>query len=321
MLPLVINNNPRRLVQVAMSGPVGAGGTNAKNDVVLVQGLLNAIPSSEGGPLTKLKVDGIVGPLTLAAIRRYQQARTHIVDGRVDVHGATIKSLVMTLNDRGTLPPGLPNVGEPSQSVVRALTGGAGMPVLMSREDRQPSSAPAMKAKSDVAVLNQQSFGLAAFSFSYTGPTGWDFVTSSATDISVWIIGVTVINIVLKHDIEPGLTYEFSFAGAGVGLSGMPIGLDWSASAMPSYGTKLWKVNPIFGKAPPLYARDFDLLPTLILSFGANVGPGWGGMAVFWGSVGPCLASTRYFNAVTGMQAGIPGGSVTLYTGAIAGGR
>ena len=114
MLPLVINNNPSRLVQVAMSGPVGVGGNNAKNDVLLVQSLLNAVPSNEGGPLIKLKADGIAGPLTVAAIRKYQQARTHIVDGRVDVHGATIKSLVMTLNDRGALPRGLSNLGPPS---------------------------------------------------------------------------------------------------------------------------------------------------------------------------------------------------------------
>ena len=127
------------------------------------------------------------------------------------------------------------------------------------------------------------------------------------------------INIVMKHDIEPGLTYQFTFAGAGVGLSSLPIGLDWSASSMPSYGTKLWKVNPLFGKAPPLYAGDFDLLPTLILAVGVNVGPGWSGMAIFWGSVGPLLGLTRYMSLVTGMQVGMPGGSITLYAGAIAG--
>lgn len=33
MLPLVINNNPSRLVQVTMNGPVGTGGVNARNDV------------------------------------------------------------------------------------------------------------------------------------------------------------------------------------------------------------------------------------------------------------------------------------------------
>lgn len=317
MLPFVINNNLSRLVQVAMSGPVGSGGTNARNDVLLVQSLLNTTQPSEGGPQTKLKVDGIIGPLTVAAIRRYQQARTGIVDGRIDVRGPTIKSLVTTLNDRGALPAGLPNVGPPSQSVARALTGGGGIPLLMSRADKQPSSAPAMKAKSGAVLGNKETLGIATSS--YTGPTGWDFVTSSGTSVSIWIIGVSVINIVMKHDIEPGLTYQFSFAGSGVGLSGIPVGLDWSASSMPSYGTRLWKVNPLLGKAPPLYAADFDLLPTCILAVGANAGPGWSGMAIFWGSFGPLLFSTRYVNAVTGMQAGIPGGSITLYVGAIAG--
>jgi peptidoglycan hydrolase-like protein with peptidoglycan-binding domain len=109
MLPLVINNNLDRLVQVSMSGAAGLGGRNAIDDVILIQSLLNAISPGEGGPQPKLKVDGIAGPLTIGAIRRYQKARTHIVDGRVDPHGPTIKSLVTTLNDRGALPAGLPN--------------------------------------------------------------------------------------------------------------------------------------------------------------------------------------------------------------------
>jgi peptidoglycan hydrolase-like protein with peptidoglycan-binding domain len=38
-------------------------------------------------------VDGIVGPLTNAAIRQFQQAETGVVDGRVDVNGLSIKTL------------------------------------------------------------------------------------------------------------------------------------------------------------------------------------------------------------------------------------
>ena len=186
-----------------MSQPVGVGGTNVYDDVVLVQSLLNAIPSSEGGPQTELDVDGTIGPLTIAAIRGYQQAQTHIVDGRVDVQGPTITSLVTTLNDRGALPSGLPNIGQPSDTIVKALTPGGVLPPLMSRAEWHPSF-PAMKAKSGVpkitsglATRNTKSFGL---SWSYTGPTGWDFVTSSALDVASDIYGVTTINIVMKHD-------------------------------------------------------------------------------------------------------------------------
>jgi len=149
----------------------------------------------------------------------------------------------------------------------------------------------------------------------------WDFVTSSGMGISAGLISVAVINIVMQHDSEPGLTYEFSFAGAGVGLSSMPIGFDWSASTMPSFGTRLMKINPLLGKPPPINANDLDLLPTIILTVGANVGPGWSGAIIFWGATGPWLPFTRYVTFITGMQAGIPGGSITMYTGAIAGWR
>jgi hypothetical protein len=57
----------------------------------------------------------------------------------------------------------------------------------------------------------------------------------------------------------------------------------------------------------------------LQLHIGANVGRGSVSMGMFWGSVGPALAFTRYVNAVTGMEAGTPGGSFALYAGAIAG--
>ena len=40
-----------------------------------------------------LVVDGIVGPLTDAAIRKFQQAETGVVDGRVDVAGRSINRL------------------------------------------------------------------------------------------------------------------------------------------------------------------------------------------------------------------------------------
>jgi len=76
-----------------MNGSVGLGGVNVKSDVVLVQTLLNSIPPRDAGPVARLVVDGIVGPLTIGAIQRYQKAKTKVVDGRVDVGGPTIKAL------------------------------------------------------------------------------------------------------------------------------------------------------------------------------------------------------------------------------------
>src|SRR5262245_53261707 len=64
-----------------------------------------------GAPEGKLVVDGLVGPRTIEAIRRYQQAHTKVADGRVDVGSPTIKALVRALNARNILPGSLPNLG------------------------------------------------------------------------------------------------------------------------------------------------------------------------------------------------------------------
>jgi len=45
-----------------------------------------------------LAVDGIVGPLTIAAIEAFQKEDTRIIDGRIDRDGPTIKKLVPTYN-------------------------------------------------------------------------------------------------------------------------------------------------------------------------------------------------------------------------------
>src|SRR4051812_28605948 len=75
------------------SGSVGPGGVNVPADVILVQSLLNLVPVTFGGPSTQLKVDGIAGTLTIAAIRRFQSAAIGFNDGRVDPGGQTLSRL------------------------------------------------------------------------------------------------------------------------------------------------------------------------------------------------------------------------------------
>lgn len=60
-------------------------------DVKYVQFLLNDWRHAKRMPV--LAIDGIVGPLTDAAIRAFQKAETRIVDGRVDVNGSSIRNL------------------------------------------------------------------------------------------------------------------------------------------------------------------------------------------------------------------------------------
>ncbi len=78
----------------AIRGPVGAGGGNRPADVFTVQYLLNLVPKSQGGPSPELAVDAICGPLTKAAILKFQKAGGAPCDGRIDPGGPTLKKLL-----------------------------------------------------------------------------------------------------------------------------------------------------------------------------------------------------------------------------------
>jgi peptidoglycan hydrolase-like protein with peptidoglycan-binding domain len=93
--------NPRRSgmtseVQVAgavIGGSVGLGGSNVPQDVSLVQGMLNAVRALSLEGLPPLKIDGRIGPLTTAAIKRFQQSTLGFSDGRIDPAGRTLARL------------------------------------------------------------------------------------------------------------------------------------------------------------------------------------------------------------------------------------
>jgi hypothetical protein len=89
-----------------VSVSVGAGGYNNQEDTMLVQYFIKWVTvknhESFGDPpesgIAGLKVDGIVGPKTLEAIRRYQEVGgpfgAHLLrDGRVDPGELTIVTL------------------------------------------------------------------------------------------------------------------------------------------------------------------------------------------------------------------------------------
>lgn len=78
---------------LALSGSVGRGGRNASADVKAIQAALNAVDPADGGPTLKLAVDGICGPLTTAAIEKYQRRQMGWSDGRIDPDGPTIHHL------------------------------------------------------------------------------------------------------------------------------------------------------------------------------------------------------------------------------------
>lgn len=74
-----------------ITASVGSGGKNLKADTLYVQGLISYWQASEGR--VPIKVDGIVGPKTIAAIMDFQKAKTGWVDGRVDPAGKTLRTL------------------------------------------------------------------------------------------------------------------------------------------------------------------------------------------------------------------------------------
>lgn len=66
---------------------VGAGAENRPEDVATIQYLLNCTPKQAGGPVRELVVDGVAGPLTVAAIERFDE------DGTIDPRGAALLRL------------------------------------------------------------------------------------------------------------------------------------------------------------------------------------------------------------------------------------
>jgi peptidoglycan hydrolase-like protein with peptidoglycan-binding domain len=94
-----------------LSASVGAGGANQAPDVGLVQILLNVMRGMQDKTL--LAVDGIPGPLTIAAIREFQTEFAPTIDGRVDPGGRTLHLLIYSyisiirlgVKGLGTFPP------------------------------------------------------------------------------------------------------------------------------------------------------------------------------------------------------------------------
>jgi hypothetical protein len=85
--------------------PVGAGGRNVDIDVETIQRMLNNVPMLIGPPSPLLKDDGDCGPLTIAAIKRFQRrAEFTVQDGRIDPGKTTHKRLAFLTEQVTELP-------------------------------------------------------------------------------------------------------------------------------------------------------------------------------------------------------------------------
>jgi peptidoglycan hydrolase-like protein with peptidoglycan-binding domain len=123
-MSLVLNSSERHcficsrdVTDRPIGGSVGAGGVNAKADVLLVQEFLNSVAPQDGGPALLLAEDGIIGPKTQAAIDKFQRKVLSRPDGRIDTNGPTIKALTGLICDSPAIPAGrLGLIARPNQA-------------------------------------------------------------------------------------------------------------------------------------------------------------------------------------------------------------
>ena len=94
----------------SISASVGQNGVNREGDVRVVQQLLNQVPSTFGGPVPLLDIDGKCGPLTIGAIQRFQLHHFGWpgCDGRVDPGKQTLAKLNEYDKVPGVTPPVIP---------------------------------------------------------------------------------------------------------------------------------------------------------------------------------------------------------------------
>lgn len=291
MVPFILNDIPGKLIQISMEGSVGQFGKNLSPDVRLVQSMLNNVPFGDGGPSPALVVDGLIGPKSIAAIVRFQQAsRLRVVDGRIDPLGATITALGRLLNSRDMLPSNMAGIGRPDQRIIKGLTGG---PVPVTGSGAFPGQGPG---------------------FDSLGLTDWKFVSSAGIGIGVFILGAGAMKFFFESNRRPGFTRIFPWIGIGAGLSAMPVGLDFSAASMPSFGTNIHQ-GLVLGSNP--MPEDDFLGFCSVISIGASVGVGLSGTFCFFGSPVPSILIARALGAIAGMEAGLPGASITGFFGSI----
>ena len=89
--------------QPRITATVGRGGANRRDDVALIQNLINAkLPI----PLAPLNPDGICGGKTIFAIETFQRRMgMNRPDGRVDPDGVTFRALAGVGSGNAPVPP------------------------------------------------------------------------------------------------------------------------------------------------------------------------------------------------------------------------
>ena len=308
----IFNDDPFDLIQIRMSGSVGRSGRNSREDAVLIQRLLNALPSASGGPSKPLKVDGLVGPQTINAISRFQTANRLYADGRIDAYKRSIKKLVPLVRSLGKLPDGLPNIGKPESRFAMALQplGGANRP---SRITTPPPAAPKFPLPGQLPKVRATPGGKTSSSIYATDTTTkWKFTGSGGAGFSVGYFGATAGDFMVESDDQPKVPYRLSYLGVTVGLSCTPAGFDVAFENMPSVGTRIYKAL----YSTLTYDKPGDFVGSCnFVTIEANSVVGGAGSAVCF--IGNRMSSA--WGALAGGQVGLPTVGISLCIGAVAG--
>ena len=304
MIPEIIGITSDRPMLLVMNGSVGASGKNSSDDVRLVQALLNSIAPNRGGAAPKLATDGRSGPLTIAAIRKFQQVNlAGFADGRVDAPGSTIR-LLAQFGSANVSMLGLKPATSDDLAATRSMV--AFPYTRIPRESASLSSSNPNAVTSNL-VGGSRSTGFGA---PFT-QSGWTIDNNSFTlDATVKDTGVYIAFLEIFQDAAPSIRQKLKIVAGIKTLSmkgGPPVGLDF---ALPSFvATQGTVIRGLAGFIPISPASFAGVCGVSTAGLNAPfVGVG-GGLTLFqfqWNPFGPPGMCTC-FALMAGKQAGIPG--------------
>ena len=305
MIPEIIGITGSKPMLLVMNGSVGASGKNSSDDVRLVQSLLNNVAPHRGGAAPKLAVDGRGGPLTIAAIRKFQTLNlAGFADGRVDAPGSTIR-LLAQLGGATISLPGLKPATADDLAATRSL--------LSFPFTRIPRQSFSQSGSNSNAVTSNLVGGTPSTGFGapFTR-SGWTIDNNSFTlDATVKDTGIYIAFLEIFQDAAPNIRQKLKVVAGIKTVSmkdGPPVGLDF---ALPSFVATQGTVFRGLTGFVPISAASFTGVCG-VSTVGVNapfVGIG-GGLTLFqfqWNPLVPPPAACTCFALMAGKQAGIPG--------------
>lgn len=236
MIPEILGLTSGKPMLLVMNGSVGASGKNLSDDVRLVQSLLNNISPAKGGAAPKLAVDGRCGPLTIAAIRKFQQVNLQgFADGRVDAPGSTIRLLAQS----AALNVSLPGLKPATPDDVAATKAMFGFPTSRIRPEPVVQSGAVSTSSSLVGGSRSTGFG-APFTRS-----GWKIDNNSFSfDVTVKDTGAYVAFLEIFQEADPTIRQKLKIVAAIKNVAikgGLPVGLDIALPSFPATQGIIWR--------------------------------------------------------------------------------